>query len=129
MKWIVNNRDGYATSLASFAGSNLTLANNSAVDVYYTTEAGGGALNSTAPGIVPTGTKLVASTGFVQFQDAPHSLWVRAISQTQLDVQADAPNTRPGSKQTVYPGQAILPNNKDRQPRNREKTLWQKIFG
>lgn len=91
MKWIVNNPDGYATKLRSFRGGTLTLINSSAVDVYYDVEAAGGQINSTAPGIIPSGTKIAASGGTIQFAaPAPDNIWVRAISQTVLDVQGDA---------------------------------------
>jgi hypothetical protein len=90
MKWIVNNPDGYATKLRSFRGGTLTLTNSSAVDIYYDIEAAGGSINSTAPGVIPTGTKIAATGGTIQFQDCPDNIWVRAISQTVLDVQGDA---------------------------------------
>lgn len=91
MRWIVNNPDGYATRLTSFAGANLTLTNSSAVDVYYDVQKGGGTINSTAPAVIPLGTKIAASGGTVQFNEAPDEIWVRAISQTLLDVQSNAP--------------------------------------
>lgn len=95
MKWIVNDPFGYASSLKSFAGSNLTLTNSSATDVYYDVEAVAGQLNSTAPGTIPSGTKIAASGGTVQFFKAPRALWVRAATQTVLDVQAEAPASVP----------------------------------
>ena len=91
MKWIVNNPDGYATRLRDFRGGTLTLVNSSAVDVYYDIEAVGGTINSTAPGVVPLGTKIANGGGVAQFAaPCPDNIWVRAISQTTLDVQGDA---------------------------------------
>jgi hypothetical protein len=105
MKWIVNNPDGYATRLTSFAGVNLTLVNSSAVDVYYDVQKGGGSINSTAPGVIPVGTKIAATGGTVQFTDSPDEIWVRAISQTVLDVQGNAPQA-PGIIPTALAGDA-----------------------
>jgi hypothetical protein len=90
MKWTVNNPDGFATNLKEFAGSNLTLVNSSAIDIFYEVVANGGNLNNAPAGTTPVGTKIAAAGGTVQFFDAPKELWVRAVSQTVLDVQADA---------------------------------------
>lgn len=94
MKWIVNNPDGYATNLREFADKNLTLTNSTAIDIYWEVAAQGGGINATAPGVIPNGTKLAANGGTVQFQNAPDNIWVRAISQTVLDVQSDTGDTR-----------------------------------
>lgn len=91
MKWIVNDAYGFATSLKSFAGSNLTLTNSSATDVYYDVTAVAAQLNASLPGTIPTGTKIGNGGGTVNFQVAPKELWIRAATQTVLDVQADAP--------------------------------------
>jgi hypothetical protein len=94
MKWIVNNPDGYATNLREFADKNLTLTNSSAVDVYYEVAAQGGGINAALAGAVPSGTKIAANGGTIQWQNAPDNIWVRAASQTVLDVQSDAGDTR-----------------------------------
>lgn len=104
MKWIVNDPLGYSTSLRNFEGSNLTLTNSSATDVYYDVEAVAATLNSTAPGTIPLGSKIAASGGTVNFFDCPKDLWVRAATQTVLDVQAIAPASRPPQRQTVLAG-------------------------
>lgn len=104
MKWIVNDPNGYATSLRNFEGSNLTLTNSSATDVYYDVEAVAATLNGSAPGSIPVGTKIANSGGTVNFYDAPKDLWVRSATQTVLDVQAIAPATIPPQKQTVLAG-------------------------
>ena len=93
MKWIVNDPFGFATSLRSFAGANLTLTNSSAVDVYYDVQAVAATLNTTIPGAIPVGTKIAASGGFINFQEAPAELWVRSATQTVLDVQSNAPKS------------------------------------
>jgi hypothetical protein len=103
MKWTVNNPDGFATNLKEFARSNLTLVNSSAVDIFYEVAANGGNLNNAPAGTIPVGTKIAANGGTVQFFDAPRELWVRAISQTFLDVQADAVSSEP-QKQKVLAG-------------------------
>lgn len=104
MKWIVNDPNGYATRLGNFEGSNLTLTNSSTTDVYYDVEAVAATLNGSAPGVVPSGTKIAASGGTVQFFYAPKDLWVRSATQTVLDVQAIAPASIPPQPMTVLAG-------------------------
>lgn len=111
MKWIVNNPDGYATSLREFAGSNLILTNSSATDIYYDVQLSGTGLNSTAPGVIPIGTKIASGGGTVYFEDAPRELWVRAITQAVLDVQGNAVNIKPGSQTVVQAGDSRGGNN------------------
>lgn len=109
MKWIVNDPFGFATSLRSFAGANLTLTNSSAVDVYYDVQTVASTLNTTLPGAIPVGTKIAASGGFINFQEAPRELWVRSATQTVLDVQSNAPESRGNMK--VYAGDDRGSNN------------------
>ena len=104
MKWIVNDPNGYATSLRNFEGSNLTLTNSGATDVYYDVEAVAGTLNGSAPGSIPSGTKIANGGGTVQFFIAPKDLWVRSATQTVLDLQAIAPASIPPQPMTVLAG-------------------------
>lgn len=110
MKWIVNDPLGYSTSLRNFAGSNLTLTNSSTTDVYYDVEAVAATLNGSAPGTIPSGTKIAASGGTVNFYDAPADLWVRSATQTVLDVQAIAPASVPLQAQRALAGVAPFGN-------------------
>jgi hypothetical protein len=105
MKWIVNRPDGYASSLKEFAGKNLTIVNLSAIDVFYDVQLGGSQINSTLPGVTPLGVKLFAGGGREQWTSAPMEIWVRAISQTTLDVQSDTGNVE--SHPSVQPGNAV----------------------
>jgi hypothetical protein len=91
MKWIVNDPFGFATSLRSFAGANIVLVNSGATDVYYDVESIAGTLNASVPGAIPTGTKIANGGGQATFLDCPRELWVRAATQTVIDIQSDAP--------------------------------------
>lgn len=110
MKWLVNNPDGFATSLKEFAGANLTLFNSSPVDVYYDVQLNGAGLNASAPGTVPQGTKITNGGGFVQFNEAPKDLWVRSATQTQLDVQANAPEAKEQIARVLAGNSLVLPD-------------------
>ena len=113
MQWIVNDPFGFATNLNEFAGSNLTLKNDSTTDVYYDVMAAGAQLNGSAPGTIPTGTKLANGGGTIQFFNAPRDLWVRSATQTTLSVQAEAPRAEPAParRQTVLAGVTPLTAN------------------
>lgn len=67
---------------ASTAAANIITG----CDVYFETSAVATRLNASAPGTIPSGTKLSAGGGQVQFTDAPE-IWMRAILQTTVEVQ------------------------------------------
>lgn len=66
-------------------GSQVTLVNQSAVDVYF--DFNPNRLNATPAGSVPSGTKIAATTGQIQIDSFPGVIWVRAATATQIDVQ------------------------------------------
>jgi hypothetical protein len=66
-------------------GSNVTLINQSGVDVFFDREPS--RLNATAPGTVPNGSKLAANGGEKEFDNWPGAMWFRAISNTTIEVQ------------------------------------------
>lgn len=66
-------------------GSQVTLVNQSAVDVYF--DFNPNRLNATPVGVAPSGTKLLATTGSIQIDSFPGVIWVRAATPTQIEVQ------------------------------------------
>jgi hypothetical protein len=74
-----------ATPIRRQKGSQVTLVNQLAVDVYF--DFNRERLNASAPGVVPAGTKLVATTGSIQIDNFPGVVWTRAVSQTSIEVQ------------------------------------------
>lgn len=66
-------------------GSSVTFINQSAVDVYFDVEPA--RLNSSAPGAIPSGTKLAANGGEKEFENFPGSMWFRATANTTIEVQ------------------------------------------
>lgn len=74
-----------ATAIRRTQGSQITLVNQNAVDVYV--DFNKDRLNASAPGVVPAGTKLAANTGQIQFDNFPGLLWTRAVSSTSIEVQ------------------------------------------
>lgn len=86
MQWLVNDPYGFATSLTGREGTNLTIVNQSATDVYFDTSGNASRLNGTVAGAVPQGTKIAANGGQVQFTSAP-TIFLRAASQTTVEIQ------------------------------------------
>lgn len=74
-----------AVPLRRRKGSQVTLVNQSATDVFMDTEPN--RLNTTNPGVAPSGTKIANSGGQVQFQPYPGEMWFRAATPTTLEVQ------------------------------------------
>ena len=66
-------------------GVQVTLVNQSAVDVYMDKEPN--RLNTTQPGTPPSCTKIAANGGQVQFQPYEREMWFRAAFPTTLEVQ------------------------------------------
>lgn len=66
-------------------GSTVTFVNQSATDVYVDSDYQ--RLNATVQGAAPDGTKLAANGGQLQVTDYPGLLWVRAATQTTIEVQ------------------------------------------
>lgn len=89
MQWVVNDPNGFATNLRGFAGQNLIIANQSTVDVYFDTSASASRINGFSSTGIPSGTKIDANGGQITFDRAPDNLWVRAATQTTIEVQAD----------------------------------------
>lgn len=75
----------YAVPLRRKAGTEVTLANQSAVDVYF--DRNPMRLNKTAVGVAPEGTRIPNTTGFIQLTEFPGLLWFRAAADTVLEVQ------------------------------------------
>lgn len=68
------------------AGSNITMINQSTVDIYFSYNVSD--LNNTAVGEVPGGIKIGNSGGEVVITSWPAlDVWVRAVSPTFLQVQ------------------------------------------
>lgn len=86
MKWTVNDPGGFATNLSQRVGTNLTLVNQSATDIFFDTSGAAARLNASVPGSTPDGTKIAANGGQVQFTDAP-LIYLRSATQTTLEVQ------------------------------------------
>jgi uncharacterized beta-barrel protein YwiB (DUF1934 family) len=77
---------GMATVIRRPKNSQVTLVNQGAVDVYF--DFNPNRLNTAAPGVVPQGTKLVATTGSIQIDMHENTtIWTRAVSQTTIEVQ------------------------------------------
>lgn len=68
-------------------GETVTLINFSATDCYIDFDAG--RLNATAPGVVPSGSKIASGGGQLQITNLPEPgvIWARAAVQMDLDVQ------------------------------------------
>lgn len=73
-----------ATPLRRQIGSQVTLVNQLAVDVYF--ERNENRINATAPGVVPNGIKLSATNGSIQIDNFPGVIWTRAVSATTIEV-------------------------------------------
>ena len=76
--------NGAAVPLRRRPGSELTLTNVSGTDVYMDKDPA--RLNQTAVGVVPQGTRLVNTTGFIQFTEWPGLMWFRAAAATNIEV-------------------------------------------
>lgn len=74
-----------ATPLRRRQGSNVTLVNQGAVDVYC--DENPNRLNSTVTGAVPSGTEIAAGGGQLQYSSYPGVLWFRAAQVTTIEVQ------------------------------------------
>jgi hypothetical protein len=78
---------GPARAIRRKRGSNITIVNQSAVDVYYSYNASD--LNSAPDGTAPVGPQKIAASGGELVVTAWPDLafWVRAVSDTFLSVQ------------------------------------------
>lgn len=76
-----------ARAIRRTPGSTVTFINQGATDVYF--DSNPGRLNASAPGSVPSGTKIANTGGQIQFASYPDNgvVWVRAATQTTLEVQ------------------------------------------
>ena len=76
--------DARAVAIRRSKEQTVNFINESAVDVYYDTDAM--RLNASALGAVPSGTKIAASGGTVGWSSFPGVVWVRAATKTTLEV-------------------------------------------
>jgi hypothetical protein len=74
-----------ATPVRRTQGAQVTLINQQPVDVYF--DFNKDRLNASAPGVVPDGTKIAASTGQIQLDNFPGVVWTRAVAATFIEVQ------------------------------------------
>jgi hypothetical protein len=67
-------------------GSDVTVINQSTIDVYMDAEAG--RLNASAPGSTPNGTRIAANGGEHRIRHWPcKGMWVRAAATTTIEVE------------------------------------------
>lgn len=76
---------GPAAVIRRTKGATVNLVNQTAVDVYFDTDAK--RLNASVEGAVPSGTKIAATTGEATWAYFPGEVYVRAATQTTLEVQ------------------------------------------
>lgn len=79
-----NVDDENAVAFRRRAGGTVTFVNQLAVDVYMDRDPQG--LNASAVGAVPSGMKIAAAGGQLQYPNFPGVLWFRAASKTKIAV-------------------------------------------
>jgi hypothetical protein len=75
----------HAVAIRRKPGSNTLFVNQSAVDVYIDDE--GKRLNATVQGVVPSGTKVAANGGQVNWSSYSGVIYARAVTATTIEVQ------------------------------------------
>ena len=74
-----------AVPLRRQKGIQVTIVNQAVADVFMDKEPN--RLNTTPPGVPPSGTRIAGGGGQVQIQPYPGEMWFRAANPTTIEVQ------------------------------------------